>query len=158
MPRTPSLEIVEMPQRVLVGHSDWYTMETRSKIPQQWEAFFAADHDIANVLPGAMFGVSIEADGDGGFRYFVAREVSEIPATLPEGLCGVTLSEGRYAVLRRFGPIFRLPTDMDWVFSDWLPASDYRLRTGAVFECYPDDPRNGPDGMAYELWFPVAPR
>ncbi|MEC3861498.1 GyrI-like domain-containing protein [Mesobacterium sp. TK19101] len=158
MRNIPSPEVIEMPQRVLVGQGDRYTMETRDKIPAQWEAFFAAGYDIANAVPGAMFGVSTEADGNGGFRYFVAREVSELPATLPEGTCAVTLSSGTYAVLRRFGPIFRLPQDLDWMFSDWLPASDYHQREGAVFECYPDDPRNGPDGMAYELWVPVTPR
>jgi DNA gyrase inhibitor GyrI len=70
----------------------------------------------------------------------------------------VRLSGGKYAVLRAFGPMADLPASFDGLFSDWLPNSDCRQRAGAVFERYPQDARNGPQGMAYEIWVPVARR
>ena len=110
-----------------------------------------------NAVEGAMFGVSFGADGQGGFRYAIGVEVDPVPDSLPEGCCAVSLSAGTYAVLRRFGPIAGLPHAMDQMFSVWLPNSAFTQREGAVFERYPNDERNGPDGMAWEIWVPVEP-
>jgi AraC family transcriptional regulator len=149
-------EIVTAPARTVVGTAKDYTMETRGGIPAQWQSYFDAGLEVANMLPGAMFGVSFDMDGDGGFRYAVAIEVASEPAELPEGTCVMTLSAGDHAVLRRFGPVSKLPEDFERMFRDWLPGSDFVQREGAVFEVYPHDPRNGPDGMAYEIWVPVT--
>jgi len=144
------------PEAHVVGTVDDYTMETRHTIPTQWKAFIHAGFDIGNVVPGAMYGVSFSADGKGAFRYGVGMEVSSLPDPLPDGTCAITLSGGDYAVLRAFGPMMDLPESFDWLFADWLPGSSYLQRGGAVYERYPDDPRNGPGGMAYEIWVPVT--
>lgn len=143
-------------ERYVVGTVGDYTMETRNQIPQQWADFFAVDFQIENVIQGAMFGVSFGMDADGGFQYGVGLEVSARPDTLPDKLCLITLSSGDYAVQRAFGPVTDLPTVFDEVYSKGIPAAGLGVREGAVFECYPDDPRNGPDGMAYEIWAPVT--
>lgn len=155
-PFDPQIETA--PLRHVVGTVRAYDMAHRSEIPAQWTDFFDAGYQIPGALPDAMFGVSFDADEAGNFRYAVAREVSTPPGALPDGLCVVTLPPGRYAVLRRFGPVARLTADYDRLFGEWLPASDHHIRDGAVFERYPEDPRNGPDGMAYEIWVPVRPK
>ena len=144
--------------RHVVGIAGDYTMATRHAIPAQWQAYFGAGRRIENAVPGAMYGVSHMQDGQGGFRYVVGTQVDPLPDVLPEGCCSVRLSGGKYAVLRAFGPMTDLPASFDGLFADWLPHSDYRLRAGAVFERYPEDARNGPQGMAYEIWVPVARR
>lgn len=151
-------EIVTATRRQVAGTAGDYTMATRYGIPAHWQAYFAAGHVVANAVPGAMFGVSFRPDGDGGFRYVVGVEVDPVPNDLPAGFCTATLAGGKYAVLRVFGPPAVLPSSFDSLFTDWLPQSEYRQRAGAVFERYPDDPRNGPQGMAYEIWAPVAKR
>lgn len=148
-------EIETAPERIVVGTVRSYTMANRAEIPDQWHAFFDAGYTIPGALPDAMFGVSFDADNAGNFRYAVAREVPSEPADLTPDLSAITLAAGDYAVLRRFGPVARIPADFDRLFSEWLPASDFHIREGAVFERYPEDPRNGPDGMAYEIWIPV---
>lgn len=150
--------IETMPHRHIVGVAAEFTMATRGEIPQLWNAFFAADHKIAKAVPGAMYGVSFNADGEGNFSYGVGIEVQEKPDETPAGTCRMWLSEGKYAVRRVFGPVTELPGQLDALFSDWLPSSGYALREGAVFERYPEDARNGPEGMAYELWVPVEAR
>ncbi len=152
---SPTPEIERMPERYVVGTARDYTMDTRTSIPAQWQAFFGAGYDIPDTVPGAMYGVSFNMDGSGKFRYAVACEVAKKPDQVPEGLCCVTLSAGDYAVLRAFDAPAALPARFDWLFNTWLPASGYAVREGAVFERYPEDPRNGPDGMAFEIWAPV---
>lgn len=151
-------QIVTATRRQVVGTAGDYTMDTRHTIPAQWQAYFAAGHVVGNAVPGAMFGVSFKPDSDGGFRYVVGVQVDPVPNDLPEGCCAVTLAGGKHAVLRAFGQMAELPQSFDSLFTDWLPHSDYRQRAGPVFERYPDDPRNGPQGMAYEIWLPVAKR
>lgn len=154
--REPEIETAAA--RHVVGTAGNYTMQTRHTIPAQWQAFHAAGHEIANAVPGARYGVSFGGDGEGGFRYVVGTEVSPVPDILPQGCCTVRLSGGKYAVARAFGPLSGLPATFDWLFSGWLPQSEYRLRAGPTFERYPDDARNGALGMAYEIWVPVARR
>lgn len=153
----PELDFLSCPLRTVVGTARDYTMDTRNRIPAQWQDFFRAQYAIPNSLPGAMYGVSFMADGQGAFRYGVGVEVDAVPDVLPEGLCAITLSGGDYAVLRHFGPASELPAMFDLVFSKLLPEAGRLPREGAVFERYPEDARNGPDGMAYEIWAPVAP-
>jgi predicted transcriptional regulator YdeE len=151
-------EIVTASERNVVGTARHYTMDTRGEIGAQWQDFFDKGYDVQGALPGAMFGVSFSSDGKGGFRYAVAVEVETVPAPdeMQDGLCAVTLSAGDYAVLRHFGQISALPGYHDRMFTEWLPASDHVVRAGAVFEVYPEDARNGPAGMAYEIWVPVT--
>jgi len=150
------IRFVDAPARNLVGVADDFSLETRSGIPGLWQSFFASSYEIADVVEGAMFGVSFNQDGKGNFRYGVAREVSTVPEELPEGLCRMYLTEGTYAVLGAFGPIANLPVQMDRMYNDWLPGPAYTMRPGACFERYPDDARNAPEAMAYEIWVPVT--
>ena len=148
-------EFVTAPERTIVGTARSYTMDTRHEIGAQWQSFFDVGYDLPEAVPGKMFGASFSVDGKGGFRYAVAVEVTQLPETLPKEFCSVTLSAGLYAVVRRFGPISGLPQVFDQIFTDWLPGSDYAIRQGAVFEIYPEDERNGPEGTAYEIWVPI---
>ena len=121
------------------------------------EGFFDRS-DLAALAQGkVMFGVSFAADGT-SFCYAVGVAVEKDETPPVPDLHRITLSAGAYAVSRNFGPVSALPSRFDAMFSDWLPTSDHVQRGGAVFERYPPDPRNGADGMAYEIWVPVAPK
>lgn len=153
----PTPEITEAAARLIVGTSRDYTMDTRHEIPAQFQGWFAAGHQIPEAITGAVYGVSYNADGKGAFSYAVGVEVEGRPATLPDGTCIVTTDGGPHAVLRVYGPVAELPGNFDWLFSTWMPQAGFAPRPGAVYEMYPEDPRNGPDGMAYEIWAPVTP-
>lgn len=131
-------------------------METRHTIPVLWTTFFESQFDIPGQTDHAMYGVSFNQDGKGGFRYGVGVAVDAVPDTMAEGLCTMQLGAGPHAVLRAFGPVTELPQQFDRLFSSWLPSSDYEIREGAVFERYPQDARNNRDAMAYEIWVPVS--
>jgi len=158
MTKREPVEIVTMPERHAVGTVQNYTMDTREKIGAQWHAFFQTGYDIPNVLNDVMLGVSFGQDGQGGFSYAVAREVSPVPDAVPEGTCVVTLAAGEYAVLRAEGPMQELPATFDWLFTEWLPNSDYEIREGAVFERYPPHADQFNPVMEYEIWAAVQPR
>jgi len=157
-PDKPDPVIEHRAETLLAGTMQTYSMDRRDRIPAQWSAFFQSGIDIPGAMPGAHYGVSIDARPDGTFRYGVAVETDAPPADLPEGICRMVLSAGDYAVLRRRGPVADLPAHFDWMFSTWLPGSGHRLREGAVFERYPQDDAATPDAMAYEIWVPITRR
>ena len=151
----PPPEIVaQSPRRIAALVRD-FTLATRDAIPALWHDYFAADRDVPGAKPDAIYGVSFSADGAGAFRYGVGREVPKDTTDLPEGLCFVHLADGPHAVFRRFGPLAGIPATFDAIFSGGLAAAGLKQAPGAVFERYPDDSRNGSDGMAYEIWVPV---
>jgi len=150
------VEIVDRPATLIVGVARDFTMETRHTIPVLWSTFFEGGYDIPDQADAAMYGVSFNQDGAGGFRYGVGMAVEKAPDEMAEGLCTMELSAGPHAVLRAFGPVTELPQQFDRMFSSWLPSSNYEIRIGAVFERYPQDARNNREAMAYEIWVPVS--
>jgi len=141
-----------------LGFVQGYSMATLDEMPDLWRKFYTAPMVIPNYVPGAMYGVSFAADGLGTFKYGVTVEVDPVPAELPKGTSLARLPEGEYAVVQGFGTLEDVQLCFDWVIADWLPSSRYTQRRGAFFERYPEDPRNGPDGMVFEIWVPVNDR
>lgn len=155
MPMTGDLDILTQPERQIVGTVGSYTMAMRHHIPKQWKAYFDDPPQLPGTVEGAFYGVSFDTDGQGGFHYIVGAEVKGPHLALPPGLERISLSAGLYAVMRRFGPVSDLPDMFDAMFAKSLPRAGYAPQDGPVFERYPSDPRNGPDGMAIEIWAPV---
>lgn len=151
----PTPEIAEHPERSIVAIARDFTMETRGDIPALWQALWNREFQVENAVEGAAYGVSFDQTPDGAFRYGVGFE-SRAPQDLPDGACVITLSAGTYAVFRKRAPITELPPLFDAIYNTWLPASDWQMRPGAVFERYPDDPEPVPGAMLFEIWVPVT--
>lgn len=152
----PEPDILELGERWAVAMARDFTMETRPEIPKLYEAYFASGVEIADAVDDALIGVSFDMDGQGHFRYGAGRVVSARPEVVSEGFEAVRLPAGEYAVFRHFGPVADLPVLFDRIFSEWLPASGWSVHGDPVVERYPEDARNGPDGMAFEIWAPVS--
>lgn len=142
---------------VIVGMARAYTMDTRTEIPQLWQAVWGASDKVGKAEDAVMHGLSFDQDASGGFKYGVGWDVDAAPDALPEGFCVMHISGGDYAVRRAFGPLTELPAVFDDLFNTWLPQSGRSMREGAVFESYPQDERNTMERMAYEIWIPLAP-
>lgn len=158
---TPSMsepQIKAFPETHTLGFVRDYSMATLDEMPDLWRTFYEAPLVIPNYVPGAMYGVSFAADGLGSFKYGVTVAVDPVPSELPKGTSLARLPEGDYAVVQDFGTLDDVQLCFDWIIADWLPNSRYSQRRGAIFERYPEDPRNGPDGMAFEIWVPVSDR
>lgn len=144
-----------MPERIALVMARDLSSDRRSEIPGLFERFFASGVVIGDLADKALVGISFNMDEDGAFRYGVGRIVTRAPDSVPAGFETLTLPAGDYAVFRHFGPVSKLPPLFDRIFSEWLPESGYALREDPVIERYPDDERNGPNGMAFEIWVPI---
>lgn len=151
----PTPDFADYPERSIVALARNFTKNTRSEIPALWQELWSREFNVANLVEGAAFGVSFDQTGDGGFRYGVGFESSS-PQDLPDGACIITLAAGPYVVFRKRAPVTELPPLFDAIFNEWLPASDWQMRRGAVFERYPDDPAPESGAMLFEIWVPVS--
>ncbi|MGI9389387.1 MAG: GyrI-like domain-containing protein [Boseongicola sp.] len=148
-------ELLEMPERRGVVIARDFTMKTRDEIPTLFEAFFSRNVKIPSAETDALLGVSYNMDDKGSFRYGVGRVVHEFADAIPDGMEAVELVAGTYAVFRAFGQVSDIPEMFDWVFSSWFRESGFSITGDPVFERYPNDPRNGDNGIAFEIWSPV---
>ncbi|MGI9394797.1 MAG: GyrI-like domain-containing protein [Boseongicola sp.] len=148
-------DILDMPARYAVVSARDYNMDTRNEIPALFQAFFSENAEIPKAETDALLGVSYNMDGKGAFRYGVGRVVDGSTDLIPDGMEAVELVEGTYAVFRKFGPVSDIPELFDWVFNSWFRESGFDITGNPVFERYPNDPRNGDNGMVFEIWSPV---
>ena len=153
----PEPEIVESPERKIVALAGDFDMETRGEIPKLWAELWGREFEVENQVSLTPFGVSFGHGQGTNFRYGAGYE-ADPPANLPDGATVITLRAGTYAVFSRRAPISTLPALFDHIFQTWIPASDYALDEGAIFERYPADSGAEGDARLYEIWAPVKPR
>jgi len=77
--------------------------------------------------------------------------------TLPRGLNDQHLSAGKYAVTTHVGPYEQLGDVWARFLGEWLPKSDHRIRPGASYELYLNDPSQVPASeLRTEIYQPIA--
>jgi len=151
----PEPDYLELPERLLVGVTREFSLDTRSEIPAFWEAFWARNWELAGEQEPACYGISHCVKPDGRFNYAIGLHFTPFPDERPEDSCVITLSAGRYAVFRKRGPVYEIPAMFDEIFGNWLPASGETQRDGAVYERYLFSDDCTMESMSYEIWVPV---
>jgi AraC family transcriptional regulator len=78
-------------------------------------------------------------------------------ASVPAGLIDQRLSAGRYAMTVHVGPYDQLGEVWARLLGEWLPKSGHRIRSGASYELYLNDPTRVPkDQLRTEIYQPIA--
>jgi AraC family transcriptional regulator len=157
MPRTLTPPVVEtMPERLIVGLSRRYDMQTRSAIPAQWAAYNEDGATPSDAIAGKWYGViSAFSEADTSFDYLCGVEIAR-RCPLPPGQTLVTVRAGNYARFATRDHISAMNGMWAEIYSDWLGTDGLSPRLGPSLEYYPVefDGRTGEGG--YEIWIPVA--
>lgn len=67
-----------------------------------------------------------------------------------------TIDGGDYAVLRHKGPYADMHKAYQWLYAEWLPRSDRRLRDAVMFEEYLNNPRDvQPTELLTDIYMPL---
>ena len=144
------IKLEKIPERVVAGHSQSYTPETRMGIPAQWTRFSSHLGKVPGQIGQMAYGVCSNFQPPCNFDYLTAT------ATLPDGFTKITLPARRYVVFRHGGHVSELPKTIDAIWSNWAPECGLKIANAApCFERYtPEfDPHTGRGGM--ELWVPL---
>jgi len=127
-----------------------------------WQSLMPRLKEITNRAGNDKFSMQIYeyplnlSDAAQRFEKWAAVEVSDFD-NVPEGLETFTLRGGLYAVFDYKGS----STDTRiflYIFTEWLPASEYVLDARPHFEVLGENYRNGDPESEEEIWIPVKPK
>ncbi len=122
------------PQVRLAGVARRYTMETRAKIPKQWEEFAS---DLGSAVMGIeTFGACYDFKDD-GFSYLCGFVDDGRIDT--EGLDHLILPAGEYAVFDHDAHVSTISDTWSAIFEAWMPEAKVSPGEGPEFEHYAKD-------------------
>ena len=89
------------------------------------------------------------------FEKWAAVEVSDFN-TIPDGMEAYTLTGGLYAVFLHKGAAGTAPETFQYIFTEWLPASEYLFdNSRAQFEIMGEKYKNNHPDSEEEVWVPI---
>lgn len=116
----------------------------------------------ANLINGQQRSAGIYYDdpsvvAEENLRSFAGVEVLDhVKGDLP--LEQVTLSSGKYAVLRYQGPYSEIAPAYDWLYGQWLPNSEFEAADHPIYEEYINNPRDTPPmELLTDICLPLEP-
>lgn len=150
-------EIVTRPEIKTVGVAAQYH-EDDLDYGTLWSAFRPFIDQLKNRVGTHFFGIyeeyHEEEDGDVGFTYICAAEVTDFD-NIPEGMTTRIIPEHLYAVFQHKGTVSYLPETLKYIWGSWLPKSQYDYVEKPDFELYPEKATpNNPPQLIY-LYIPI---
>jgi len=145
-------QFLDEKELLIAGVNRTYTMQTRSEIPQQWEAFGYHIGTTPGKVGENAYGVCLNVSKDGRFDYLTGVQVAE-DAKLPSDFTHVRLPARRYAVFAHTASVKKLPETIDTIWDKWAPDCGLKIAHAPCFERYTAD--FCPDGKGMEIWIPL---
>ncbi|WP_425613501.1 GyrI-like domain-containing protein [Anatilimnocola sp. NA78] len=145
-------QFVDAEALLIAGLNRNYTMENRSEIPGQWEAFGPHIGTTPGKVGTASYGVSWNVKNNSSFDYLTGVQVQS-NAELPSDFTKVSLPARRYAVFSHTQSVKKLPQTIDTIWDQWAPDSGLKIAQSPCVERYTAD--FCPDGKGMEIWIPL---
>ena len=154
-----SPSIISLSGKTLIGK--WAEMSIiENKTAELWGGFMPHHRTVESRIGGDFYSLQVYAedyfrtfDPNKKFVKWAAVEVSEVK-DLPEGMGQFNLEGGQYAVFHYKG----LPGDpaiFQYIYTKWLPASDYLLDDRPHFEVLGDNYKANSPESEEEICIPV---
>ena len=157
---TPRIETVG--ERKLVGLRLTMSLSV-NRTRELWQNFLQLRGEIKNQVGTDLY--SIQLYDDLYFKTFsphttfdklAAVEVKDF-SHVPAGMVQFTLPSGLYAVFLHKGAASTGPATFNYIFSTWLPNSEYHLDNRPHFEVLGEKYKNDDPNSEEEIWIPLKP-
>lgn len=157
--------VVSLSDKPLVGMRRSMSLQ-QNTTAELWRSFMPRRREINDRVSEALFSVQDLSDC-GGFKQFspaavfekwAAVEVSASQGPVPEGMERFLVPSGDYAVSDHCGPPSEFGKTQHYIFSQWLPASNYELDERVHFELLQPEWRADDPNASEEVWIPVRER
>jgi len=111
------------------------------------------------IVPRVFVAISRNFKEDGSWEYLMGDVVTTLDS-IPEGLTGCEIPAGLYArfsLQPRFTPLWGIALGMEkkYIFSEWLPASNYEINSEAVGDFEYHDERAFSKKPEIDLFIPL---
>ncbi|GAA4324063.1 hypothetical protein GCM10023115_53150 [Pontixanthobacter gangjinensis] len=158
--KDPDIKNIEA--KKLVGIS-LHTSLADDKTALLWKRFMSRKDKIKNKLSDDLYSVQVYDEGfieghfnsQSIFEKWAALEVEDY-SELEEGMKGLKLPGGLYAVFTHHGTSKEFAGTARFIFEEWLPASEYQLDDRPHFEVLGEDYK-GPENpeSKEKIWIPI---
>lgn len=127
-----------------------------------WQSFMIRKKEIVNVAGSDLYSMQVynqlldleNFNPQLEFTKWAAIEVKDY-SNIPKGMEIFELSGGLYAVFIHKGPASDFKNTFQFIFSQWLPQSDYDLDDREHFELLGEKYKNNHPDSEEEVWVPV---
>ena len=135
---------------------------TGNKTYELWQNFMSRRREINNSLSSNLYSVEVY-DSPAFFEKFdPAKEFEKwaaVPVTdfslVPEGLHTLVMPEGKYAVFPYKGKPSEVAATYQYIYSNWIPNSPYRLDNRPHFAVMGEKYKGEHPESEEEIWVPV---
>ena len=155
---TPRIETVG--ERKLVGLRMTMSLSL-NKTKELWQNFMRLRNGIKNQVGKNLFSIQIYDDAyfktfspHSTFEKLAAVEVTDFNE-VPPGMEHFTMPPGTYAIFLHKGAAAAGPATFNYIFSTWLPNSEYHLDNRPHFEVLGEKYHNEDPDSEEEIWIPV---
>ena len=152
-------EIIQ--EKKLIGNHLAMTFAA-NRTPDLWKKFMPLRNQILNRVTTDLISLQIYSP-DFDFIHFnpqlpfdkwALAEVSEF-ASIPESMESFILESGLYAVFLHSGPASEGLQTFEYIFSTWMPGSDYEVDDRPHFEILGNQYINDSPLSKEEIWIPI---
>lgn len=133
-----------------------------NKTYELWHGFMSQKNTIKNTVGTDFYSVQLydklgyfeSFDPQSELTKFAGIEVTDFE-NIPNGFGNMTIEEGLYAVFVHKEPASKFPGTIKYIFSQWLPNSEYLLDQRAHFELLGEKYKNSLPDSEEEVWIPI---
>ncbi len=159
MSQLPTVKFVEKEAIHLIGMSIFGNFREQPTIPLLWQEFSPYISKIpSRVNIEQCFGLEVYSDSfmkTKQWHYMTAVEVSSL-GNIPIQTSARTLPPALYAVFTHKGIISNISQTFDYIYSTWLPNSDYEIAAPYDFEFYDERFKGGQsEDSQTDIYLPV---
>jgi AraC family transcriptional regulator len=150
------------PDKLLVGMAAEMSLAADTT-PSLWQSFMPRRGEIRSAVGSALYSVQKFPEivnfesftPETVFEKWAAVEVTDSDS-VPEDMQLFVLRGGYFAVFKHYGPPSGFPKTVKFIFSEWLPGSEWQLDDREHFELLlpgwrADDPK-----AQEEVWIPLT--
>lgn len=158
------VRIEELPKKILVGKSLRMSL-TNNKTSQLWKSFMTEKSAIKNTFGTNLYSIQVydeihyfkNFNPQTEFTKWAAIEVGNQENILAN-FSSFTLENGLYAVFLHKGTVSEFSKTIQYIFSQWLPQSEFELDDRPHFELLGEKYKNNSPDSEEEVWIPLRKR
>ena len=131
------------------------------RIGELWGSFMPRRNEITNTLTNDLISLVVYASNHfidfkptNKFERWATVEVENFNK-VPDEMETYNLSSGLYAVFNYKGMSSGAPAFFHYIYSEWVPNSDYALDDRAHFEVLGEKYKNNDPSSEEEIWIPI---
>ncbi len=153
--------IISLKKRLIIGYEYKTTLQSEKYFEDIPEFYFDFGKNqyyerIENkIAPNIAHGISTNFHDDGRFSFIIGEEVQKYDSSLDDGFVNFEIPEGKYAEFKINGSSESVQNTRRYIYSVWLPNSNYERNNGPDFEITDVVNSTFPNNMKMIIYIPI---